>query len=561
MDNKSVFKELSQISYEQQLSSIKETIKEYLSNCGDKVNISCLTNWGIECLKLRKNSEYVPSFISIKEGVMNLTRLDDELIDFIMANIPSNVRDLTLPFDIVKKHMDVFRKFPNLEVVGISDCGFITFEELKYLTANTRLKEVNMPYIDILKMDEDSNISYYCDSTTEIKLGDINVKSNAEFSNSIIINDFSNLDFIDKIPKEFISGRYSTIYKGNEIARVTPDEISILMGDNTDNMISVVYKLLDKMDNKPKKIKLMGENKTYDNMETIRELNETIPVYISYGSSTTAPLDEFENMRGTLDYFKGLILQNDLSPAEKVCYAYDLIKSHLYKESETSRSESRNIHSIVSTGNIVCVGYAVFFAQLLKECGITAHAIGTKVPLKNGEIAGHERNIVEIDDDKYDIHGVFAFDPTWDSNYRYSVVNRDGEIRPVYEPEETDEVVGLMDPMSSYTFFFIPASQYGLYFFDEEQHEKIGDWRQETYDPNAAAPLNLSEAIKSNRQSTVLYDSEEAIDEDVILDLIKNTRSMEGYSETANEELMKEVELIRRRIRPKELRAEDGMRL
>ena len=158
---------------------------------------------------------------------------------------------------------------------------------------------------------------------------------------------------------------------------------------------------------------------------------------------------------------------------------------------------------------------------------------------------------------------MFAFDPTWDSNREYTVVNRDGEVRPVSKSriKDTDEVVGVLDPMSSYTFFFIPASQYGFYFPCEKQYEKVSDWREETFDPAAQSPTNISEARKKDNSTTTLYDSKEAIDEDVILELICSTRSMEGYSETANQELMKEVEFIRKSRLPKELRAEEGMRL
>ena len=43
------------------------------------------------------------------------------------------------------------------------------------------------------------------------------------------------------------------------------------------------------------------------------------------------------------------------------------------------------------------------------------------------------------------------------------------------------------------------------------------------------------------------------------MEIIYNTRMYEGYSPEINQELLEEVEEIRRLKAPKELRAEDGM--
>ena len=559
MNNRDTFIKLSQSYYEQQLSNIKETIKEYLSNCGGKVNINSYANWYIESLKLEKNAEYVPSFASVTDDGLNVLRLDDELVDFIVSNIPSNVRELVFPLELVKNHLDVFRKIPNLETIGISGVGSITLEELKYLSANTKIKDIEMPLVEISDINQSSVGSYYCDDTTHIQYNNVNIKAKAPKMNSIILNDINDVDIIDQLPEGFINDSYSIIYKENEIARMNSSEIQVLLQDNIRGIIDIVNKIIDKLETKPKKVIIITENKTIDNIEQIDKLNEIVPVSIDYGEPDLASLDDFKSMRGTLDYFKGLVLQNDLSPAERVCYAYDLIKSHIYRENEEKLSQSRYIHSIVSTGNIVCVGYAKFFAQLLKECGITAHSISTKVPLIDDSLAGHQRNIVEIDDDKYNIHGVFAFDPTWDSNYEYTVVNRNGEIRPTSKIRESDEIIGETDPMSSYIYFFIPASQYGFYFPEEKQHERVSDWEGETFDPNTEGSSSISRANHDADSNSTLYNSAEAIDDNVILELIYHTRSMEGYSEEYNKRLIEEVKLLRDTRRPKELRAEEGM--
>lgn len=40
---------------------------------------------------------------------------------------------------------------------------------------------------------------------------------------------------------------------------------------------------------------------------------------------------------------------------------------------------------------------------------------------KATEIEGHQRNIIKIDDDKYNIHGIFIADATWDNSQNYDL--------------------------------------------------------------------------------------------------------------------------------------------
>ena len=68
-------------------------------------------------------------------------------------------------------------------------------------------------------------------------------------------------------------------------------------------------------------------------------------------------------MRATIDYYKEIL--EGLSPVEKVACVYDILKTMRYQENQNDKQRARNIHSIVSDGNIVCVGYSDFAKQLL----------------------------------------------------------------------------------------------------------------------------------------------------------------------------------------------------
>ena len=149
-----------------------------------------------------------------------------------------------------------------------------------------------------------------------------------------------------------------------------------------------------------------------------------------------ATYEEFLNMRSTIDYYKELIETSDLSPVEKVAYVYDILKTMRYQENHEDKSRSRNIHAIVTDGNIVCVGYAAFAKQLLNELGIKCLNVGVTCKAQEGTDGGHARNIVRVDDDKYNIHGIFALDITWDSDKEVSVIEEEGKTTVVARPDE-----------------------------------------------------------------------------------------------------------------------------
>lgn len=106
----------------------------------------------------------------------------------------------------------------------------------------------------------------------------------------------------------------------------------------------------------------------------------------------------------------------DLSPLEKIIYAYDKAKSREYKESEENKSNSRDLDKILQGDSIVCVGFSNLFNAILKCLRINATPF---VSLQNK----HQRSLVYIEDDKYNIKGIYVFDPTNDSRHSDSYID------------------------------------------------------------------------------------------------------------------------------------------
>lgn len=124
----------------------------------------------------------------------------------------------------------------------------------------------------------------------------------------------------------------------------------------------------------------------------------------------------------------------NLSPLEKYFAVYNIAKNFKdYKENENNKLEARNLRYILNNEYIVCVGFSNLLIALLDKVGINANQISVKadtsydngftVEEKTVEKAGHARVIVNIDDDKYNVHGIYMADPTWDNNLGNNLLN------------------------------------------------------------------------------------------------------------------------------------------
>jgi hypothetical protein len=100
--------------------------------------------------------------------------------------------------------------------------------------------------------------------------------------------------------------------------------------------------------------------------------------------------------------------QNNLSPLEKVMWAYDNVKTLQYVKKENIWDEKR-IPEIIMDGKATCVGFGELFSEILNRCGINCYGVHTNTH------EPHYRNIAEVSDEKYGINGIYMFDPTWDS--------------------------------------------------------------------------------------------------------------------------------------------------
>ena len=123
------------------------------------------------------------------------------------------------------------------------------------------------------------------------------------------------------------------------------------------------------------------------------------------------------------------IKNSNLSPFEKCLACYNIAKKFKpYKENDDEKEKSRYLKYILQDDNeyIVCLGFSNLLKAILDRIGIPNQVIGVDVDIsydggfsledKSLDMAGHARNLIKIDDDKYGIHGYYLADSTWDNS-------------------------------------------------------------------------------------------------------------------------------------------------
>ena len=195
-----------------------------------------------------------------------------------------------------------------------------------------------------------------------------------------------------------------------------------------------------------------------------------------------------------ISYYKSVISE-DLSPLEKTTFAYDLVKSHYYKEYEVRHTmNSRNITKMVHNDSIVCQGYVKIFNRILKEFGISTSNLSVIIKSNNQEV-NHARSIVKLSDDKYGINGYFVFDPTWDSADKEHYYQFD-ENNARYHKGQVDGFKRA-DALSSYKYFLVPLPLYESKF-SNSYDEVITGKDNKKLDSNVTNRLLHSNQIKSD---------------------------------------------------------------
>lgn len=235
----------------------------------------------------------------------------------------------------------------------------------------------------------------------------------------------------------------------NELNNSGEKELYFDWNNYTDESLGKISNMLKTIDSlKDKYTVIVRFNKVNEaELTNILNLSNTnVKIIID---NYTYSLDEFKLLNKKLNNLIKDIELND-SPYEKYSKIYDIVRKYKeYKiidqsnvksirEAINNKSRSDNLKYILENKYMDCRGFSNLLQTLLNKCGIESYTFGFNVTLPNGIHGGHDRVMINLDDDKYNIHGIFISDPTWDSEskdneLKYSLLPFSSMQDPMYE--------------------------------------------------------------------------------------------------------------------------------
>ncbi len=269
--------------------------------------------------------------------------------------------------------------------------------------------------------------------------------------------------------------------------------------------------------------------------------NTEINIIYAFLDSRSVNYKDYRVMVDKINEDRKFIKNEELSPLEKLLIAYDRVKRFEYNDG--NRDEAIKLDRIALTNYINCVGYSDMMVEVLKgmDDNIKINTISVDCYDKNKNfIDGHERNIVIIDDDKYNVHGFYILDTTWDS---YNI-----KKHPNYNVYDL------------YRHFLIPLSSYEKVFPNDSKPEIFSGKFHSLNKDNWENLKHISTMISEDETSRVVeqykfagmfndknakeifdYLKVDKIPDETLLKVIMKARLVEGYKE---EDLPYELERL-----------------
>ena len=122
------------------------------------------------------------------------------------------------------------------------------------------------------------------------------------------------------------------------------------------------------------------------------------------------------------------IINNNFSPLEAIAFIHKVVTlTFKYNECEDDPGLARSLVGALNTDNIVCVGYSLIVKAIVDKLNDENLMCDTQVlKFRNldiekneellliGNLGGHAQNIIFINDEKYNVNGVYILDATFD---------------------------------------------------------------------------------------------------------------------------------------------------
>lgn len=562
MDYKDVIEKVFNDDFDRVNSYRYQDIINYLNKVNDSFTLETYFISMDDVLnKLNNNDYFVDLNMYASNSTLKCPFPFKKVIKLIRDNLNRSITKLNIPEAIIENDISWLKEFKNLSELTISSINFLNKENLDYIVNNTSIKKlifedysISIPEIDglILIDNGEKNIGYYNgleleNTITKKNKNSVSVTANTfdfKYMDSVLkckIDDI-NLIEIDGNKEEFkimFDGKDVTIEVSSKNMDISKDFVLFFKNKGynvkevTINMELPGKNILDK-----EKIKYLD----YD-YEELDKLSTEVDLSVKFSVIDKSSYEDYRGLVESMKYYKEVITDYDLSPVERLTFAYDLVKSFSYKESPNEKNESRNPYKIIRSGYIVCAGYTAMLEEIMSNIDdkVRVSDFGVTCYKDDGTYEHHSRAMARIDDDKYNIHGFYIMDPTWDS----------------YKKNGKDVLKEDYNALDLYRYFLVPISEYNR-VFPNDSNVRIFDFKyrnlnnelvnneffnKEHNDFEFSQEITKIYAKDTSKEEILKSINSPKIEFNTLMEIIKNTRLAEGYN---NEQVKEEMEKIKR---------------
>lgn len=387
--------------------------------------------------------------IGVKIILFDKNKKNIEEIGYVTINEDEN--DVFIDKEFFLKHekrlqdffLDVLKKKKDLAIIKIPN--MLVTEELVDFVVNCQDLSSTLIHFYSLEMEniDDYLIEKLRKSNKYVVLNKnlISTFSGEEFDRLYEMNDVV-FEVFKRTDEDFSLLKYT----GNhaKIYLVPPFEHDSRINDNfINNSFVSVYeydekKYIDKILEILKELNKHGRKYNIvinvNNRELLKQSgileNDNFNIFIE-DNTIEYTKEEYERQERELEEFVKPIKVSCLSPFEKYVAVYNIVKHFKdYKENYQNPDESRDLKYVLYNEYMTCYGFSKLLKVLLEKVGISSfvtsaniddsYADGFTLEEKptDSKYHGHARNVVKIDDDIYDIHGIFIADSTWDNYFK-----------------------------------------------------------------------------------------------------------------------------------------------
>lgn len=557
MDYKDVIEKAFNDDFDKVNSYRYKDIINYLNTVNDSFTLKTYFISMDDVLNKLKNKDY---FVDLNMYVSNSTLKCpfpfEKVIKLIRDNLNRSITKLNIPEAIIENDISWLKEFKNLSELTISSINFLNKENLDYIVNNTSIKKlifeaysILIPEIDglILIDNGEKNIGYYNgleleNTITKTNKNSVSVTTNTfdfKYMDSVLKckSDNINLIEINGNKEEFkimFDGKDVTIEVSSRNMDISKDFVMFFKNKGYNvkeviiNMELPGKNILDK-----EKIKYLD----YD-YEGLDKLSKEVDLSVKFSVIDVSSYEDYRGLVESMKYYKKVITDYDLSPVERLTFAYDLVKSFSYKESPNEKNESRNPYKIIRSGYIVCAGYTAMLEEIMSNIDdkVSVSDFGVTCYNDDGTYEHHSRAMARIDDDKYNIHGFYIMDPTWDS----------------YKKNGKDVLKEDYNALDLYRYFLVPISEYNRVFPNDSSvrvfNFKYRDLNNEFFnkehnDFEFSQEITKIYGEDTSKEEILKSINSPKIEFNTLMEIIKNTRLAEGYN---NEQVKEEMEKIKR---------------